>query len=146
MRTDTSNTSHTDRRARAVALFDQVINAHDEQAIGRFTQSAHISDALRQLLRGFPDLHVDIQWMTAEDDRVVAFVEMTGTHEGPWLMVRDATHRPMRANLLLALQFDDDGMVVDNWLGTNFIAMLAQLGWGVAPFGRPVPQPARRQQ
>jgi hypothetical protein len=30
---------------------------------------------------------------------------------------------------MLRLELDDDGMIVDTWLGTNFIAMLAQLGW-----------------
>ncbi len=42
---------------------------------------------------------------------------------------------------MLALQLDDDGMVTDSWLGTNFIWMLGQLGWGVAPEGKQVPGP-----
>jgi hypothetical protein len=40
---------------------------------------------------------------------------------------------------MLCLQLDGDGMVIDSWLGTNFIAMLAQVGWGVAPEGQQVP-------
>jgi hypothetical protein len=47
----------------------------------------------------------------------------------------------MQASLMLGLQLDDDGMIVDSWLGTNFIAMLAQLGWGVAPIGATVASP-----
>jgi hypothetical protein len=78
----------------------------------------------------------------AEGDRVVVFVEMTGTHEGPWRMVQEPTHQPMHASLTLGLQIDDDGMIVDSWLGSNFIAMLAQLGWGVAPFGGTAPSPS----
>ena len=31
------------------------------------------------------------------------------------------------------------GMVIDTWLGTNFVAMLAQVGWGVARFDETVP-------
>jgi predicted ester cyclase len=92
-------------------------------------------------LSSFPDLHFEVKWIVAEEDRVVAFVDMSGTHEGPWLMVQEATHRPMRASLMLGLHLDDDGMIIDYWLGTNFIAMLAQLGWGVAPFGETVPRP-----
>ncbi len=34
-----------------------------------------------------------------------------------------------------------DGTIVDSWLGTNFIAMLALLGSDVAPSGHPVPGP-----
>jgi hypothetical protein len=48
----------------------------------------------------------------------------------------------MQASLMLAQEFDADGMIVDAWLGTNFIAMLAQVGWGVAPVGETVPDPS----
>jgi predicted ester cyclase len=131
--------SPDDRRNRVLDMFDRVINSHNPEAIKRFTASPAIEDTVRSLLAAFPDLHFEVEWTVAEDDRVVVFLEMTGTHEGPWLMVQEPTHRPMTASLMLALQFDDDGMIIDTWLGTNFIAMLAQLGWGVAPFGEPVP-------
>jgi len=131
--------SPDDRRNRVLDLFDRVINSHNLEAIKRFTASPAIEGTVRSLLVAFPDLHFEVVWTVAEGDRVVVFLEMTGTHEGPWLMVQEPTHRPMTASLLLALQVDDDGMIIDDWLGTNFIAMLAQLGWGVAPFGEPVP-------
>ena len=54
------------------------------------------------------------------------FLEMSGTHEGSWLMVQEGTHRPVRASIMLCLQLDGDGM-------------LAQVGWGVAPEGQQVP-------
>jgi predicted ester cyclase len=132
------------RRTRVLDLIDAVINAHDPVAISRFTAEPAIQGTVRSLLTAFPDLHFDVLWTVAEGDRVVAFVEMTGTHEGPWLMVQEPTHQMMSASLVLGLQIDDDGMVVDSWLGTNFIAMLAQVGWGVAPFGGTVPTPASR--
>ena len=128
-----------DHRNRVLDLFDHVINSHNPDAINRFTASPGIEATVRSLLAAFPDLHFEVQWNVAEGDRVVVFVEMTGTHDGPWLMVQEPTHRPMVASLVLAFQFDDDGMIIDNWLGTNFIAMLAQLGWGVAPLGERVP-------
>jgi predicted ester cyclase len=130
-----------ERRHRVLALVDHVINSHDPAAISRFTSNPGIEGTVRSLLEAFPDLHFDVRWTVAEGDRVVAFVEMSGTQEGPWLMVRQPTHRPMSASLMLGLQLDDDNMIVDSWLGTNFIAMLAQLGWGVAPIGETVPGP-----
>jgi predicted ester cyclase len=120
-------------------LFDEVVNAHDAAAIERFTTNPAIAGTLHHLLDAFPDLRFDVTWTVAEQDRVVAFLEMSGTHEGPWLMVQEGTHRPVRASIMLSLQLDGDGMVIDNWLGTNFIAMLAQVGWGVAPEGQQVP-------
>jgi predicted ester cyclase len=130
-----------ERRARVLALIESVVNAHDPEGIDRFTTVPGIAGEVRGLLDTFPDLHFDVVWSVAEGDRVVVFVEMTGTHEGPFLMVQEPTHEPLRASLMLALQVDDGGMIVDNWLGSNFIAMLAQLGWGVAPFGEIVPTP-----
>ena len=108
-----------ENRSRALALFEEVVNAHDETAIARFTASPQIEATLRQLLAGFPDLRFDVVWTVVEGDRVVAFLEMSGTHEGPWLMVQQPTHRPMNASILLALQLDPGGMVIDSWLGTN---------------------------
>ena len=130
-----------ERRERVLELIDNVINAHDPEAIGQFTAEPAIQGTVRSLLAAFPDLRFDVVWTVAESDRVVVFADMSGTHEGPFLMVQEPTRRPLRASLTLALQIDDNGMIVDNWLGTNFIAMLAQLGWGVAPFGGSVPNP-----
>ena len=128
-----------ENRSRVLRLFEEVINAHDATAIERFTTSPAIGYELNGLLDAFPDLHFDVTWTVAEHDRVVAFLEMSGTHEGSWLMVQEGTHRPVRASIMLCLQLDGDGMVIDSWLGTNFIAMLAQVGWGVAPEGQQVP-------
>ncbi len=130
-----------ERRKRVLELIESVINSHNADAIRRYTAEPAVEGTVRSLLAAFPDLHFDVMWTVADGDRVVAFVEMTGTHEGPWLMVQEPTHRPMRASLTLGLQIDEEGMITDYWLGTNFIAMLAQLGWGVAPFGGTVPTP-----
>jgi predicted ester cyclase len=128
-----------ENRSRVLRLFDEVINGHDATAIERFTTNPAIAGELGGLLETFPDLHFDVTWTVAEQDRVVSFVEMSGTQEGAFLMVQEGTHRPIRASLMLCQQLDEDGMVIDAWLGTNFIAMLAQIGWGVAPEGELVP-------
>lgn len=123
-----------------MALFETVINGRDADAIPRFTTNPQIDATLRSLLGAFSDLRFEVRWAVVEGRRVVAFVDMSATHDsGPWLMVAEPTHRRLKASLVLALELDDDGMVVDNWLGTNFIAMLDQLGWGVAPRGEVVP-------
>ena len=33
-----------------------------------------------------------------------------------------------------------DGQIVDQWLGSNFVEMFSQLGWGLAPVGEVVPE------
>lgn len=135
---DAMTTDH--RRTRVVELVDQVINWRDASAIPSFTSAAEIAATLQHLLDGFSDLHFDLRWTVAEDRRVIAFIDMTGTHDnGPWLMVPEPTGRTISASLMLGLELDDAGMIVDSWLGSNFIAMLDQLGWGVAPKGAVVP-------
>ena len=54
---------------------------------------------------------------------------------------QDPTGNPVHTSFILAFRFDDDGQVIDQWLGSNFIEMLAQLGWGFAPFGEPAVPP-----
>ena len=128
-----------ENRSRALRLFDEVVNAHDATAIEGFTTNPAIAGELDGLLDAFPDLHFDVTWTVAEQDRVVAFLEMSGTHAR---LVADGArgHAPSRsASIMLCLQLDGAGMVIDSWLGTNFIAMLAQVGWGVAPEGQQVP-------
>jgi predicted ester cyclase len=129
-----------ENRARVLELFEVVINGRDADAIPRFTVNPHIDGTLRSLLGAFSDLRFEVRWTVSEGSRVVAVLDMTGTHDsGPWLMVAEPTHQRLSASLVLAVEFDEAGMVVDNWLGTNFIAMLDQLGWGVAPRGQEVP-------
>ena len=114
-------TSFDDSRREPIAgaqAVDEVVNAHDATAIEGFTTNPAIAGELDGLLDAFPDLHFDVTWTVAEHDRVVAFLEMSGTHEGSWLMVQEGTHRPVRASIMLCLQLDEAGMVIDGWLGT----------------------------
>ena len=65
----------------------------------------------------------------------VTFFSLRGTQHGPWLFVREPTGQRVETSLMLAFRFDDNGQIVDYWLGSNFVEMLAQLGWGFAPVG-----------
>lgn len=72
---------------------------------------------------------------------MVAFHSIYGTQQGPWLFVGKPTGRPVATSFMLAFRFDDDGQIVDQWLGSNFIEMFAQLGWGFAPIGETASPP-----
>jgi hypothetical protein len=58
------------------------------------------------------------------------------TQQGPWLFVQEPPGSVVETAFLLAFRFDDDGQIIDQWLGSNFVEMLAQLGWGSAPIGQ----------
>lgn len=122
-------------KARVLELVDRVLNGHDLAALTEFTSNPGIIGSATGLLTAFPDLAVDVEWIVAEGDMVVLFHSMSGTHQGPWLFVHRPTDRTVQSALLLAFRFDDDGQIADQWLGSNFVQMLTQIGWGFAPVG-----------
>ena len=70
--------------------------------------------------------------------RVLELIErVTNGHDLAALeeFTSDPAVRPVETSFMLAFRFDGDGQIVDQWLGSNFVEMLAQLGWGFAPVG-----------
>lgn len=131
----------TDRnKARALELIGRAMNGHDVEAVNEFTSNPAVVASAAGLLRAFPDLEVDVRWIVADEDLVVLFQDVRGTQQGPWLFVQEPTGRRVETSFVLAFRFDDDGQIADQWLGSNFVAMFAQLGWGFAPVGEVVPE------
>ena len=128
-------------KSRVLELIERVMNGHDADALAEFTSNPAVLGAARGLLHAFPDLEASVQWIVAENDMVVAFHSMRGTQQGPWLFVQEPTGSVVETAFLLAFRFDDDGQIVDQWLGSNFVEMLLQLGWGFAPMGQPAAPP-----
>jgi predicted ester cyclase len=126
-------------RARALQLIDRVLNGHDIDALSEFSTNPAVIGSGTALLRAFPDLEADVRWIVADGDMVVAFHDVRGTQQGPWLFIDEPTSRRVETSFMLAFRFDDDGQIVDQWLGSNFVEMFAQLGWGFAPVGESVP-------
>jgi predicted ester cyclase len=126
-------------RARALELVDRLMNGHDADAIEEFTSNPAVAGSGTALLRAFPDLRATVRWVVAEGDMVVLFHDIEGTQEGPWMFVQDPTGHRVATSFLLAFRFDEDGLIIDQWLGSNFVEMFAQMGWGFAPIGDTVP-------
>jgi predicted ester cyclase len=128
-------------KARALELIERVLNGHDLEALHEFTSNPAVVASATGLLRAFPDLEGEVRWIVAEGDMAVVFHDVRGTQRGPWLFVQEPTGRRVETSFMLAFRFDDDGQIVDQWLGSNFVEMFAQLGWGFAPVGAVVPRP-----
>jgi len=128
-------------KARALELFDRVMNGHDLGALDEFTSNPAVVRSATGLLRAFPDLEAEVWWIVAEGDMTVAFIHIRGTHQGPWLFVEEPTGRHVETSFMLAFRFDDDSQIVDLWLGSNFVEILTQLGWGFAPTEAVQPAP-----
>ena len=60
-------------KARVLEILERVVNGHDPEALGAFTTNPEVLGSARGLPAAFPDVEVDIRWIVAEDDMVVAF-------------------------------------------------------------------------
>src|SRR5215204_5651495 len=99
------------------------------EALAEFTSNPAVLASGRNLLRAFPDLRADLRWIVADGDMVVVFHDVRGTQQGPWLLVTEPTERHVETSFMLAFRFDDEGQIVDQWLGSNFVdARSARLG------------------
>jgi len=125
-------------KARMLELIERVMNGHDLAALPEYTSNPSVAGSASGLVTAFPDLVSHVVWIVAEGDMVATYLEVTGTHLGPWIWVQEPTGRPITTGLLLAVRFDQEGQIVDQWLGSNFVAILEQLGWGVGPAGETV--------
>jgi len=78
------------------------------------------------LLQAFPDLHVAIEDVLAEGDKVVYRNTVTGTHQGEYRGLA-ATGRSVTYNEIFIIRFAD-GLIAEIWGVVDVLAQLRQLG------------------
>ena len=81
--------------------------------------------------RAFPDLHVAIDLLIAEDDLVAAYHTVTCTHTGDFIGI-PATGKPLRVEEAHISRYAD-GKVVEHWIQMDMMSMMQQLGALPAP-------------
>ena len=88
------------------------------------------SQALKQvwatLLRAYPDLHVTVEDLFGEQDRLVARNMVTGTHQGEYLGV-PPTGRSVTYTEMFIVRFAD-GRIVETWGVVDLLSQMQQLG------------------
>jgi steroid delta-isomerase-like uncharacterized protein len=88
------------------------------------------AQALKQvwatLLRAYPDLHVAVEDLIAEGDKVVCRNVVTGTHQGEYLGL-PPTGRPVTYNEIFIFRFEG-GRIAETWGVVDLLAQLRQLG------------------
>jgi steroid delta-isomerase-like uncharacterized protein len=88
------------------------------------------AQALKQvwttLLRAYPDLHVAVEDLIAEADKVVCRNVVTGTHQGEYLGL-PPTGRSVTYNEIFIFRFED-GRIAETWGVVDVLAQLRQLG------------------
>jgi predicted ester cyclase len=116
-------------------LADTVI----EHAPGRTVGIEAARQALAGWLAAFPDLHLVIEDLVANGDRLMARLTATGTHRGS-LAGLAPTGRRVRVPVFEAWRVPD-GRCVERWLHLDTCALLQQLG---LPAHRRSPPPPDR--
>jgi steroid delta-isomerase-like uncharacterized protein len=78
------------------------------------------------LLRAFPDIHVAVEDVIAEGDRVVTRNTVTGTHQGDFLGL-PATGKSVSYNEIFVVRFAD-GRIAEIWGVVDALSQMRQLG------------------
>jgi predicted ester cyclase len=82
----------------------------------------------RMFRDAFPDFHMTVEDVVAEEDRVVCRFRQTGTHEGEFFGVAP-TGRTVDFGEIALCQIAD-GQIVASWFQTDLLTMMSQLGVG----------------
>ncbi|MEU6782182.1 ester cyclase [Nonomuraea angiospora] len=78
------------------------------------------------LLRAFPDIHVAVEDLLAEGDKIVARQTVTGTNSGEYRGM-PPTGRSVTYNEIFIARFAD-GQIIDIWGVVDIYSQLRQLG------------------
>lgn len=81
---------------------------------------------VRAARTGFPDLHVSIEDVVADGDKVYRRTRTTGTHEGPFMGI-EATGNSIDVAGGVIYRVED-GLITESWGLNDVIGMMRQLG------------------
>jgi hypothetical protein len=90
------------------------------------TGPAALKEVLGRLHRAFPDLHIEIDDLIAEGDKVVSRNTVTGTHRGDYMGLAP-TGRGVTYDEIFIVRFADD-RIVETWGVVDVAAQMRQLG------------------
>jgi predicted ester cyclase len=123
---DAFNSRDTELISKAI---DEVVDPHVRVGTP-LPVDASGAPALKQvweiLLRAYPDLHVTVEDLIAEGDKLVSRNTVTGTNLGEY-MGRPATGRSVTYDEIFIFRFED-GRVVETWGVVDVLSQMRQLG------------------
>lgn len=90
------------------------------------TGPALLKEVFGRLHRAFPDLHITVEDLIAEGDKVVARDTVTGTHQGEYMGL-PPTGKFITYNEIVICRFAD-GRIAETWGVVDVVSQLRQLG------------------
>jgi predicted ester cyclase len=118
------------------SFVEEVFNQHDLTAIDKY-HSPKLTNGtgktvdsfkkyLTALFSGFPDLHVKIEHILAENDLVLVFLNFVGTHKGEF-NGRQPTNKPVTIRSADLYRIEN-GKIVEHWDVVDQLDLLKQTG------------------
>jgi steroid delta-isomerase-like uncharacterized protein len=139
------STAEVTRNKEAFRRFQDAVNTCDAEFISKTIDELVAPDAiirtplpgdatgaqlLKQvwtvLLRAYPDLHLTVEDLIGEDDKVVARIVCTGTHLGEYMGL-EPTGKSIAYDEIFIFRFAD-GRVVETWGVVDVFSQMKQLG------------------
>jgi steroid delta-isomerase-like uncharacterized protein len=96
---------------------------------------AGVSEYVRRLREGVPDLTITVEDQVADGGKVATRWTARGTHDGE-LMGIDPTGRSATVTGITIQRFDAGGQIVEGWTSWDMLGLLQQLGVAPQPAGR----------
>lgn len=121
---------------------DAVYNAHNPDAIDRFFSSTvvvhsvapdvadgngigYLKDLAKNLITAFPDIHMSVEDVVQEGDRLSARVVLEGTHKGEFIGIAPTGRKIKVANF--AMYRLQDGKIAEVWSLVDIAQLRMQL-------------------
>jgi steroid delta-isomerase-like uncharacterized protein len=99
---------------------------HQDQP-GFAPTKAGVLDLFRSYRQVFPDFHMDVREIIANDDKTVARVTASGTQSGEFMGLPPSGKRA-EIGLIDIMRFDQTGLICDHWGVADMLSLLQQLG------------------
>lgn len=112
-----------------LSAFDQLVapDAVDhDPAPGQGTGPEGYKTLFSEMRTAFPDLHIEVETLVADDDQVGFAYTLTGTHSGPF-QGHDATGKAFQVRGAQISKFAD-GKLVERWGSSDELGIMTQLG------------------
>ena len=115
--------------------YEQVFNGRELEAIGKYWADQQMQEAVTRgcmsYFEAFPDLHISLDELIAENDRVFARTTLTGTHDREYKGIAP-TGRNVAADCAEVFRLQD-GKIVGYWCLMNVAGLMRQLTEEQAP-------------
>lgn len=109
--------------------FDHLVDPNSvdhDPAPGQQAGPAGYKALFTDMRTAFPDLHIDVETMVADDDQVAFAYTITGTQQGPY-QGHEATGRSIQVRGVQISKFSD-GKMTERWGSSDEVGILTQLG------------------